>query len=91
MYFVAGVKLTQRTDTMLILECDWGETYTFDILQSFPFNSDTKRMGQIVREVNTERLFFYLKGADNVMQTRISKKGAGWLGEDVENYAATGK
>jgi phospholipid-translocating ATPase len=39
----------------------------YEILQCFPFSSETKRMGIIVRHIETDRLILYLKGADMVM------------------------
>ena len=39
----------------------------YEILANFPFSSETKRMGIIVRHVSTDRLILYLKGADMVM------------------------
>ena len=43
-----------------------GAEYAFDILHTFPFSSETKRMGIIVSVVATGKKFFILKGADNV-------------------------
>lgn len=42
-------------------------TLEFDILHIFPFTSETKRMGIIVRDRSTQEITFYEKGADVVM------------------------
>jgi len=67
-----------------------GAEYAFDILHTFPFSSETKRMGIIVSVVATGKKFFILKGADNVMKEMITRKGASWLDEEVETYAREG-
>jgi len=42
-------------------------TIEYEILEIFPFTSETKRMGIIVRNVKTRKIVFYMKGADVVM------------------------
>jgi phospholipid-translocating ATPase len=44
---------------------------TYSILANFPFSSDTKRMGIILRHDATGRLIFYLKGAETVMRNKV--------------------
>ena len=39
----------------------------YKILAIFPFSSETKSMGIIVQHVETERIIFYMKGADSVI------------------------
>jgi phospholipid-translocating ATPase len=40
---------------------------SYEILENFPFSSDTKRMGIILRHIETDTYIFYLKGAEVVM------------------------
>lgn len=49
------------------MEAPHGEDETYEILANFPFSSETKRMGIIVRHITTDRMILYLKGADMVM------------------------
>ena len=49
-----------------------GSKESFAILQNFPFTSASKRMGIIVRHVPTNRIIFYVKGADSIMKSKIS-------------------
>ena len=44
-----------------------GDTLEYDILHIFPFTSETKRMGIIIRDRQTQEVTFYEKGADVVM------------------------
>jgi len=49
-----------------------GQNEVFKVLQIFPFTSASKRMGIIVCHVATNRIIFYLKGADAVMKDKVS-------------------
>jgi phospholipid-translocating ATPase len=44
-----------------------GDVLHYDVLNIFPFTSETKRMGIIVRNRQTDEITFYEKGADAVM------------------------
>jgi phospholipid-translocating ATPase len=44
---------------------------TYSILANFPFSSETKRMGIIMRHEASNRLVFYLKGAETVMRLKV--------------------
>jgi hypothetical protein len=41
--------------------------------QVFPFTSESKRMGIIVRDHATRRITFYLKGAESIMKQRMKQ------------------
>ena len=43
----------------------------FDILENFPFTSESKRMGIIVRHRETKKIVFYVKGADIAMLSKV--------------------
>ncbi|KAH8403327.1 hypothetical protein KR222_010825 [Zaprionus bogoriensis] len=60
----------------------------YQILQLFPFTSESKRMGIIVRESKTGQITFYLKGADVVMSTIVQYND--WLSEESGNMAREG-
>lgn len=40
----------------------------YEILKIFPFSSETKRMGIILRHLKSKKIIFYMKGADVVMK-----------------------
>jgi phospholipid-translocating ATPase len=46
----------------------------YEIKYSFPFKSETKRMGIILLNKETEEITFYLKGADAVMKEFIPSR-----------------
>lgn len=60
----------------------------FQILQVFPFTSESKRMGIIIKDLNTGEITFYLKGADVVMAGIVQYND--WLNEESGNMAREG-
>ncbi|EPX70673.1 P-type ATPase [Schizosaccharomyces octosporus yFS286] len=77
-----GLVLTHRNRTSITIN-----TSSYEILQLFPFKSETKRMGIVVRSPEGQ-ITFYLKGADSVMQQFISPSF--WLDEECGNMAREG-
>jgi len=60
----------------------------YDILQEFPFTSETKRMGIVLRERASGAIVFFVKGADTVMAEKVT--ASYWLEEEVGNLAREG-
>lgn len=60
----------------------------FDILHVFPFSSERKRMGIIIRDRATRIITFYMKGADTVMASLVQRSD--WLDEECGNMAREG-
>ncbi|OAD71393.1 hypothetical protein PHYBLDRAFT_31637 [Phycomyces blakesleeanus NRRL 1555(-)] len=60
----------------------------FDILNIFPFSSETKRMGIVIRDKLTHEITFYEKGADSVMTSIVQYND--WLEEECGNMAREG-
>ncbi|CAG8474895.1 4120_t:CDS:10 [Ambispora gerdemannii] len=83
-----GLTLVFRDVHEMHLRTSHGEYLEFSILQIFPFTSETKRMGIVVKEKSTGEIIFYEKGADVVM-TKIVKYND-WLDEECGNMAREG-
>jgi phospholipid-translocating ATPase len=70
-----GLFLKDRQETgdskLMFLANDRDETERYEILKDFPFSSETKRMGIILRHTQTKKLMFYVKGADTVMKDKV--------------------
>ena len=64
------------------------KTLEYEILHVFPFTSETKRMGIIVRDRVKGEIFFYMKGADTVMSKIVQYND--WLDEECGNMAREG-
>jgi phospholipid-translocating ATPase len=48
-----------------------GHTEEYEILGNFPFSSESKRMGIILKHLETKKIIFYLKGAETVMMKKV--------------------
>lgn len=74
-----GYKLEERTEDYIKLRNPKGETEEYDILNLFPFTSETKRMGIIVRDRVQDKIILYLKGADTVIEEKISSLNSDFM------------
>lgn len=84
-----GLKLYKRDrNSITLVHMPTGQQLDYDILYNFPFNSDTKRMGIVVRDVQKDEIFFMEKGADTVMARIVNTSD--WLEEETTNMAREG-
>lgn len=72
----------------MTLSLPGSQTLTFDILTIFPFTSESKRMGVVIRNASTGDVVFVQKGADTVMSRLVQKND--WLDEECGNMAREG-
>ena len=59
-------------------------------MANFPFSSDSKRMGIVVKHKASGRLIFYLKGAEVVMKEKVRPNQRATVDESCENLASEG-
>ncbi|KAF8005066.1 hypothetical protein HF325_000523 [Metschnikowia pulcherrima] len=84
-----GLRLLKRDrHSITLLHLASLQELLFQILYIFPFNSDTKRMGIVVKDTQKNEIWFMEKGADTVM-TRIVNT-SDWLDEETANMAREG-
>lgn len=95
-----GVELVYRDRTTIVLEDTFvleqvdeekevkERTRDYEVLNIFPFTSERKRMGIIVKDKRDGKIFFFLKGAESVMMSFIEPSD--WLQEEVDNLARAG-
>ncbi|KIM81989.1 hypothetical protein PILCRDRAFT_97552 [Piloderma croceum F 1598] len=83
-----GLTLVFRDRTRIELQTPTGARLIFDVLDIFPFTSESKRMGIVVREQNTGEIMFLQKGADVVMAKIVLRND--WLEEETANMAREG-
>lgn len=84
-----GLKLVKRDRTSLtLLHVSTRREVVYDILYNFPFNSDTKRMGVVVKDRSKDEIYFMQKGADTVMARIVNYSD--WLEEETGNMAREG-
>lgn len=84
-----GLRLFKRDRSNIsLLHLATGKELKFEILYNFPFNSDTKRMGIIVKDIERDEITFMEKGADTVMANIVMTTD--WLDEEISNMARDG-
>ncbi|KAL3319475.1 hypothetical protein Ciccas_001840 [Cichlidogyrus casuarinus] len=83
-----GMRLVARDRESMTLRLEGGQERHFDILQDFPFTSESKRMGIVVQERETGLITFYVKGADSTIAQMV--KHTPWLDDEVGNLAREG-
>ena len=62
----------------------------FKILANFPFTSDSKRMGILLRHLKSNKIYFYLKGADMIMKNKVAEYQRGFIMDECETMAREG-
>ncbi len=78
------VKSTQSTTSIKIRE----EVKTLDLLETFPFNSDRKRMSIVIRDNGVIKM--YVKGADSIVQRRLAKDQTFDLDDELTKFSVIG-
>ena len=48
-----------------------GKVEEYEILANFPFSSETKRMGIVVKNKETNYITLFVKGAEEVMTNKV--------------------
>ena len=85
-----NMRLIQRTDKEIKIKNASNTIEEYKILANFPFSSDTKRMGIILKNKKHNHIIFYLKGAESVMMKFVKKEYIGYIKENAENLATMG-
>ncbi|KAJ7583625.1 hypothetical protein C8J56DRAFT_214008 [Mycena floridula] len=83
-----GLTLVFRDRTRIELQTPLGSKISFDVLDIFPFTSESKRMGIVVRDTQSGEITFLQKGADVVMAKIVQRND--WLEEETANMAREG-
>ena len=84
------MRLMERERTSCKLVNIQGKEEVFDILASFPFTSESKKMGALLKSRLTGRNIYYLKGAEIVMEHKIKVGARPSLLESCETLAMEG-
>ena len=85
-----NMKLNFRTDKEIKFINANETEESYEILANFPFSSDTKRMGILLRNKKYNHIIFYLKGAENVILKYVKEEYKGYIKENAENLADKG-
>ena len=84
------MKLTNRTDKEIKMVDAANNIEEYEVLANFPFSSDTKRMGIILKNKIHGHIIYYLKGAENVMLKFVKHEYVSYIAENAENLAVKG-
>ncbi len=95
---IALVKFTEGMDYTLVgrdqnsitLQNPKGESEKFEILIDFPFTSETRRMGIIIRHVASQRIIFLIKGAEQVIAEKVDADSGSKMKEAAESLSTEG-
>ena len=85
-----NMKLFYRTDKEIKIKDSADNIEEFEVLANFPFSSDTKRMGIVLKNKKYGHIIYYLKGAESVMMKYVKKDYIGYIKENAENLAIKG-
>ena len=85
-----GMILEEREELFVKIRDTNGHAHEYQILENFPFSSETKRMGIVVRNKETGQIMFYLKGAEVVMEKKVRPDQRVSLTEACEQLAQDG-
>lgn len=84
------MKLVEREELYIKLVNPDGDTEEYDILQNFPFSSESKRMGIIIKHRQSGKIVFYVKGADVIMAKKVKPGQRSTCQEFCENLSRDG-
>ena len=85
-----GMKLTERDQNLIQIVNTAGAEENYEVLANFPFSSETKRMGIVLKNRETNKIIFYLKGAETVMKATVRPGQRATIDESCENLAIEG-
>lgn len=85
-----GMELLSRDHFRIKIKNAKGFEENYKILANFPFTSENKKMGIIVKHEESEKIIFYLKGADAVMKEKVPEIQRGFLLDECETLARDG-
>lgn len=85
-----GLELESRSADYVSLKFD-GKVENYKILQNFPFTSASKKMGIILQHESSQKIIFYIKGAEEAIKPTLgSINSCTKMYEDCESLAMEG-
>ena len=85
-----NMKLTNRTSKLIEITNCYNFIEKYEILAEFPFSSDTKRMGIILKNLTHGHIIFYLKGAENIIEQFVKEDKKSYVKDNAEQLAING-
>ena len=82
--------MTERDQHIIQIINAAGNIERYEVLANFPFSSESKRMGIVLKHHETNMIVFYLKGAETVMKNKVRPNQRATVDESCENLALEG-
>jgi phospholipid-translocating ATPase len=84
------MRLVERNDNFIKILNPNDTEENYEILANFPFSSETKRMGIMLRNTKYNQIIFYLKGAENIVEHFVKEDYKSYIRENSEYLASAG-
>ena len=81
------MQLIERDQSTIVIENTVGKREVYQVLANFPFSSESKRMGIVLKHSESRRVIFYLKGAEVVMKNKVRPNQRVCIDEACDNLA----
>ncbi|EGR32551.1 phospholipid-translocating p-type flippase family protein, putative [Ichthyophthirius multifiliis] len=85
-----NMRLEQRSEEQIVILNANNTQETFLVLAIFPFTSETKSMGILLRHQPSSKIIYYLKGADTIMMQKVNPYFKSFVNDDCDNLAREG-
>lgn len=85
-----GLELLERDENKIVLMNPSKVKEEYQVLANFPFSSETRRMGIVVKHLDSGRIIFYLKGAETVIAEKTRSTQRSSIYESCENLSIEG-
>jgi phospholipid-translocating ATPase len=85
-----NTKLIERDRQWVQIRNADGISENYEVFANFPFSSETKKMSILVRQKETGRYIYYIKGAEVVMEHKVKPSQRSPLLEFCESLAMEG-
>lgn len=85
-----GMNLVERDQHYINIKNAANTPEKYEVLANFPFTSESKRMGIILKHTESGTIVFYLKGAEVVMKQKVRAHNRATVDEACENLALEG-
>eukprot|EP00347_Sterkiella_histriomuscorum_P020592 403337222 len=82
--------LLERDRTQVMIKNSDSKYENYEVLANFPFSSETKKMSILVKQKETGRNIYYVKGAEVAMETKVKPSQRAPLLEFCESLAMEG-
>lgn len=85
-----NMKLHNRNDKLIEIINANNKIESYEILAEFPFTSESKRMGIILRNLEHNHIIFYMKGAESVIEQFVKEDKKSYVKDNAEQLAING-